>query len=724
MNPKAGSAAVMGCVAALLLGSTEIASACTPYVYTPGFTYGRQPDPTLDRYVKGELGIIRPEFASSYLVVAYRYLAGLGMTEGEQTAARAVWRRRLGQGPPTSTDWRSRWLYPWQSPSSSASYRDGVLARYRVEHIDGTRLRYLNYTQDAYRHVAETLKWLESVHGVGSPAVAEWRAAQDMVFDNNDPSRPRIPAALPDASDWILREERRYQIAAAHFYAGHFDEAATRFEAMGEDPASPYRQMAPYLRARALIREGTLRPPERAWFDPEPLGQARVILEQLRAHGTGHALFGPSTELWYYVLWRLDTTKFFLECGRAVRDGDPVALFKRAFDDYTYCFSYRQRENLDRTPDLRRDNDMTDWIVTMAMADRDAHGHAVEKWRSSGSPAWLVAAMESASGEYGVLPELMAASAEVAPTAAAYYTLAFHRARVLREAGRDEEATAVCETATQAHRDLSRATRNQFLDIRMASAQTLDDYLRHSVRVRVENRRWPDEPTDRTPQLAYDAERVLNKRLPVAMLEQAGRNEHLPRYVRDSIEQCAWVRYVLLTALALRSSAEAYDIGPEQAAAYFSDILRILRHPVLQPFVGQRDRGQALSAIDSSRRNWWCSLDPGQTRSSRRASAPAAVVRPPYPDFVNAEARAQAEREREAIESLGPAPNFLCEEVIRWAEVHPDDPLIPEALHLAVRATRIGCTDENTSAYSKRAFGLLHSRYPKSDWAEKTPYHY
>jgi len=50
------------------------------------------------------------------------------------------------------------------------------------------------------------------------------------------------------------------------------------------------------------------------------------------------------------------------------------------------------------------------------------------------------------------------------------------------------------------------------------------------------------------------------------------------------------------------------------------------------------------------------------------------------------------------------------------------DPRVPEALHLAVRSTRYGCTDDNTTKFSKQAFQLLHKNYPKSEWAAKTKY--
>ena len=49
---------------------------------------------------------------------------------------------------------------------------------------------------------------------------------------------------------------------------------------------------------------------------------------------------------------------------------------------------------------------------------------------------------------------------------------------------------------------------------------------------------------------------------------------------------------------------------------------------------------------------------------------------------------------------------------------------MPESLHLAVRATRYGCSDAETGKFSKQAFDLLHQRYAKTPWAQETPYWY
>jgi hypothetical protein len=64
----------------------------------------------------------------------------------------------------------------------------------------------------------------------------------------------------------------------------------------------------------------------------------------------------------------------------------------------------------------------------------------------------------------------------------------------------------------------------------------------------------------------------------------------------------------------------------------------------------------------------------------------------------------------------------LSREAIAWANAHPQDPRVPEALALAVKSTRFGSTDQQTGELSKAAFELLHRRYPKSTWADETKY--
>jgi len=93
--------------------------------------------------------------------------------------------------------------------------------------------------------------------------------------------------------------------------------------------------------------------------------------------------------------------------------------------------------------------------------------------------------------------------------------------------------------------------------------------------------------------------------------------------------------------------------------------------------------------------------------------------------FLPADERSTGEKEARALCDAAPnAVNHLSSTAIAWARAHPQDPRVPEALHLAVRTTRYGPADKSSSPLSKEAFDLLHRRYPNSDWAKKTKYWY
>jgi hypothetical protein len=80
------------------------------------------------------------------------------------------------------------------------------------------------------------------------------------------------------------------------------------------------------------------------------------------------------------------------------------------------------------------------------------------------------------------------------------------------------------------------------------------------------------------------------------------------------------------------------------------------------------------------------------------------------------------EAEWNQLSQVPTAPNYLTGVVLEWAKSHPKDPRVPEALHLAVRASRYGQNDGETGHLSMLAFQLLHERYPANDWTKKTPY--
>jgi hypothetical protein len=122
--------------------------------------------------------------------------------------------------------------------------------------------------------------------------------------------------------------------------------------------------------------------------------------------------------------------------------------------------------------------------------------------------------------------------------------------------------------------------------------------------------------------------------------------------------------------------------------------------------------------IDPFRDNWWCSA------GATNIPYTAVVREPTNPNtpFLSPADRDQAAAEWEKLQAVATGPNWLAAQTLAFAKSHPQDPRVPEALYLSVRATRYGCSDKETGDFSHGAFDLLHRRYPNNEWAKKTPY--
>ena len=118
----------------------------------------------------------------------------------------------------------------------------------------------------------------------------------------------------------------------------------------------------------------------------------------------------------------------------------------------------------------------------------------------------------------------------------------------------------------------------------------------------------------------------------------------------------------------------------------------------------------ALTRIEPTRENWWIPAKP-------RVAPPNDI-----PLFLNAADRKIAAVEWKTLAAIPSGVDWLGALTLAFAAAHPDDPRVPEALHLVVRASRYSIPGEHTAGFSYRAFTLLHRRYPDTEWAHKTPY--
>ena len=95
---------------ALLMFAARPTVACGPFSLDAVFTFTAHPELPLEKFAAGEVGVLQPSLARSYLFVAYRHFSGNAFNAEEQKALLSLWTERLGSA---STDSDDEWPKPW-----------------------------------------------------------------------------------------------------------------------------------------------------------------------------------------------------------------------------------------------------------------------------------------------------------------------------------------------------------------------------------------------------------------------------------------------------------------------------------------------------------------------------------------------------------------------------------------------------------------------------------
>lgn len=748
---------VIAMVTAIIV-ATRPAEGCGPFSLRQVFTYEKHPDMPLTKFAAGDIGVLQPTYARSYLFVAYRYFNGAPLDGAEQKAVSALWDERLQHyWEPQGEDVLKTWAEARAKVIAAAAPEVNVS---RTIDKKDFYLDYLNCSPDGFKNAAATLNRLIEKYGAASPEAKDWVATQDQVFTNCDKG-PALPAPAEAAASPVIRANRAYQIAAANFYAGNFDQAEAQFNAISGDAASPWRGLAPYLVARTLIRKGTLTG-GRNEADRAALAKAETQLRKVLADKSESPLHGSARGLLNYTRARLAPEARLKELAADLLKKNSGATVKQDLIDYTRLLDRLVGDDVDDTsekafaklPAAIHDDDLSDWALTFQVNDAEALNHAVERWEKTAATPWLVAALAKVSAAHPKTAALIEAGLKIKPGSPAFATVSYHTLRLGIEAGRMDAARKQLDTLLAAGaQTLPPSALNQFRSLRLRVAASLDEFLKYAQRVPSgftydeDGRELPAEQTDdfekpkQTPRnkLSWDedATRALNEAMPLAVLKEAAVNTTLPAHLRRELALAVWTRAVLLDDEAtaaelaplvaglvpqLKEELGAYTAAADQAARKFAAIYLILKFPGARPSVdGGTGRTVELEKIEDYRDNWWCQYghvaDPDNPFGKRPAKAGAVG-----PLFLTAAQKTAANSEWKRLAALGTAPNYLCVQAIKWANTQPADPRAPEALHLAVRATRYGCTNDQTGTLSKQAYDTLHRKYPKSEWAQKTKY--
>ncbi|MBM3212021.1 hypothetical protein FJZ33_07370, partial [Candidatus Poribacteria bacterium] len=415
-----------------LLCNTKEIFCCGPFFESPVFTYNLNPDIPLDNFPKGNLGVILPSFARSYLYVAYRQLNGKGFSQEEQNALLDFWITRLRlEWRDTGENMPEIWLSARSKvPQAGPSPKINVYS-------DESYSAYLRYTEDAFKNAASTLEDRIKKFGPDSSQILEWVKAQDMVFSGS------IPEPLEIDTDPLIRADRAYQVAAANFYAGNFDLTIEMFKEIAKDNSSPWQKIAPYLVARTLIRKATLN--TESSFDRELLTKAFDQLKMILDDKALKDMHQASRKLLGFVNYRLEPNITLHELSKTLmneKPGDDIRLylgdyvklldiFMNEQDESVFWWTPEEREKsrIDALQKLEKsavNDDLTDWIITFQSTGDIALNRSLEKWKKSQSLHWLIASLVKINGSHPEVPKLLSEGEKIKGDSPAFPTVAFH----------------------------------------------------------------------------------------------------------------------------------------------------------------------------------------------------------------------------------------------------------------------------------------------------------
>ncbi len=434
------------------------------------------------------------------------------------------------------------------------------------------------------------------------------------------------------------------------------------------------------------------------------------------------------------------------------------------------------KPSLNAFPSFLRADDLSDWIFTFQSSDPGSYAHAVSKWRQTKSPAWFVAALSKSTKTSPGVIRLLNEAEKMSRDAPMFATGAYHLVRLQMEFGKPEQARKLLdEIITWQEGILPISTQNQFLEQRMKLAESLDEFLKFALRtpvafyhdgalgsvkdlLEVRKEYWSEEYSGKTKE-EYDRDieeeykrlllwedrgafddaviDVLNWHFPLEELVRASRSKSLPEHLRRQVALAAWTRAVLLRKedVAVQMTPEVIKTAPEFATLMKSyldaqtspersnaELYILLKSPGLSPMtdIDLSDyyaRSEELEYYFESA--WWCA--PSETEYDDNGKEVPKIVS--KPGFLTPNQLKTAREERSALIAIGDAKRYLGKRAIEWAKASPEDPRIPEALFIAVKANeryKYGCDgwsfDEQTMEDAEK---ILRERYPRSPWTAK-----
>lgn len=746
------------------------------------------PDIALSRYQKGELGVVVNSYHRVYLYQAWRsVMLGADGLKAADNPADGLLRAAGNRNSGWSSSAEGAEAYKTWKASVAAALKRPLPVKEQPFGMDSGYLNcpISSYTF-ATSTLNDLVKRSDATPARLEAWVATQQ--QVFKFCGDDPTAPRsfysstkpvvsAPPPLPATEPLYWRQMQQYQLASAAFYGEDYALSGALFAQIGATDKHPLRAWGEYLSLRSQARAATYIPgseQERWKIEHEISNEgpaaaaARLVAQQNKlaavqasiAHIVANPELAPlheaSRAIGRAMQARLTPSLRFAELSKLLDDpaGNPYA--EDHLGDWRVLandlLQQPYGDKADLRGALRQSAHFIDWIQTVQQcteyqAKTDCateRQHALEQWRAyrkEGREAMARSWLMAIAMLPGTLPpDVEQASLQVSASAPEYLTLRYALVRHYRLSKQAEKVRAISDAileGPQLAATDSLSARNLFLEERFAAATSIADAAKYLMRTQSGNLD-PDTGEvaattyDRTD-VASDGSRWLTSGLSAADLMVLSSNPQLPQQLRAIINANAWLRFDLLgredAALAAAAKLEQLsptlavvakkyrdeNSAPERHYRLMIDAMRYNLSPVFRGYITER----SLRSTDSTVADLWCKLPakPG----ANEANLAVTEAELPIPELGNTVARNQ---ELEKLASLKTATGYIGHAIMQRARTVPNDPELPWLLYVTVQSTRGGCLDNDAKGLSKDAFNLLHKRYGKTEWANRTPYYY
>lgn len=705
----------------LVAGLVTVAWPCGPFVPEFRLVVLAIPDGDQADWIAGKLGLLQPSLRTANLVIAWRWLKGVGLdAEERQAVATLPMRDEALQGQEAWNKTRKEVGAP------PMELQTGRHEDYREVSIIGDH---------ALTLAAATLRARVKTYGAQSAAFKSWLAAQDQVFNWTDAN---LPAPADASLPLEIRQDHSYQKAAALLYRDRMGEAVEAFRAVAADAAQPWRGWAKYAIARVYAKVGTVAGVLTA-------DQALKEVVDIQQDHSLSALHADAAALENRIRFLSEPKAFYAQLLTHLGTAHRGKALDQDIEDLRWL------RVLEPWTNELKDTKPTGVHAWIDLLQKGTVEQTLAAYDTEPDLPHLVAVLMTLPPTHARAEALLkAAQTASRPDSPAYATLVSHRLRLLVAQKRMKAAEALADEAL-AHPLASRwpSAFNLWSSVKLAQAANLDGFAAHLGRRLAsvdegygllgdsEALALPDKRDSRTLKaLDPNAVLLLNQGLPTRLWEELIAAPSFPQELRPELLEALWTRAAILDqpqfmerhraalaearpALVKGLDAWAKETNPARKKALAFHLIWDQR---LWPQVLMyREEAFQYGTLYAR----WGSPEPPATPAEKPTPTDwegnpirglFAYALPPAPIFLD---DATLKEGRQEASRMAAPLTWFCQQALAFAEAKPDDPLAAEGLSKAVRSSRNANRDRRSADLVVKAFRLLHRRYPNTQAAKE-----